>query len=344
MLQLANGQHLLPFYLERGFSSTRVWPYNASNCGGEHFCVAQIGVGAYGNLFWHDPGELLLTMAQAYPYLDAQLQADVRAYVAAEMKRYPPLLDLPYGGAWLTQGVARERYEVPFRSQLNNWPPVGANISAIYAVWLWAKNSGDWAYACASWPQAKALFNARRGTMRFYSDIAGAIGYARLARALRERACAGVMEADVSAGVSTAVSAMSAGMGPTNFDAYAKRAERDYLDPRDLPTGYSLPVFFGMTPEVGRFLREQTGGAALNYLNGKQTGNGVLWWYLTRAGVHAEHGETSFLLPWTGWSHFLARAYIAGDTQANLRKWLDRPWTVGDLYSIQKIVATIHAR
>lgn len=344
MLQLANGQHLLPFYLERGFSSTRVWPYNASNCGSETFCMAHIGVGAQGSVFWHDPGEFLLTMAQAYPYLDAQLQADVRAYVAAETRRYPPLLDLPYGSVWLTQGAARERYEVPFRSQLNNWPPVGANISAIYAVWLWAKNTGDWAYACAHWPQAKMLFSARRGTMRFYSDIAGAIGYARLARTLRERACAGVTEADVSAGVSAAVSAMSAGMGPVNFNAYARRAEHDYLDPRDIPTGYSVPVFFGMTPEVGRFIRDQTGGAALSYLNSKQTGNGVLWWYLTRVGVHAERGETSFLLPWTSWSHFLARAYIAGDSQANLRRWLDRPWTVGDLYSIQKIVATIHAR
>ncbi len=343
MLQLANGQHLLPFYLERGFSSTRVWPYNASNCGSEP-CVAHIGVGANGNVFWHDPGEFLLTMAQAYPYLDAKLQSEVRTYVAAEMGRYPPLRDLPYNNVWLTQGVARERYEVPFRGQLNNWPPVGTNISAIYAVWLWAKNTGDWTYACMNWPQAKALFSARKGTMRFYADIAGAIGYVRLARALRECACPGVGEADVLAGVSAAVSAMSAGMGAANFNAYAGRAERDYLDPRDLPTGYSLPVFFGMTPEVGRFLREQTGGAALRYLNSKQTDNGALWWYLTRVGVHAERGETSFLLPWTGWSHFLARAYIAGDSGADLRKWLDRPWTVGDLYSIQKIVATIHAR
>jgi hypothetical protein len=344
MLQLANGQHLMPIYMERGFSKPVVWPYNSGNCDGASFCMTQIEYASRGNVFWHDPGELLLTMAQAYPYLDAALQGDVRAYMSAEMGRYPPLVNQEYGGSWMTQGVARERYAVPFRNQLNNWPPVGANFSAIYAVWLWSKNTGDWTYACTTWPQAKALFNARRNTIRFYSDIAGAIGYARLAKALRERNCAGVTDADYTTGLNAAVAALTAGQGAANFNLYAQRAENDYLDPRDIASGFSAPVFFGMTPEIGRFLREQTGDAATAYLTTKQTGDGVIWWYITRVGVHAEDGETSFMLPWTGWSHFLARAYVAGDAQADLRKWLDRPWAVGDPYSIQKIVATIHAR
>ena len=66
-------------------------------------------------------------------------------------------------------------------------------------------------------------------------------------------------------------------------------------------------------------------------------------WYFTKGGVQGEEGETSYLGPQTAWSHFLARAYITKDTNATLRKWLDRPWTKGDLYSIQKIVAAIQA-
>lgn len=348
MLQLANGQHLLPFYFERGMSKQFVWPYNSDNCGGTP-CVAEIGYtasGVSGNAVWHDPGELLYTLAAAYPYLDSGLQAQVRAYMAAEMNRYPPLQNLPYSDPnrdWLRQGVARERYEVPMRGQLNNWPPVAANASALYALWLWSKNTNDWSYACNNWNAAKSLFNARRSSVRYYADIAGLIGYARLAQGLRARNCAGVTSADYDAGFQAALNALQAGAGAANFNTYRARADRDYLDPRDIVSGWSAPVFFGLTPEVGRYLREQTGGAAASYLIALQSGDGVQWWYLTRVGVHAEEGETSYLTPLTGWSHFLGRAYVVGDSQATLARWLDRPWTTGDLYSLQKIVATIHA-
>ncbi len=49
------------------------------------------------------------------------------------------------------------------------------------------------------------------------------------------------------------------------------------------------------------------------------------------------------MAPIAAWSHFMAHAYLLGDSQETLRKYLDRPWGKGDLYSIQKIVATIHA-
>lgn len=312
-------------------------------------CVAEIGYtsgGVSGNTVWHDPGELLYTLAAAYPYLDSGLQAQVRAYMAAETNRYPPLQNLPYGDSnrdWLRQGVARERYEVPLRGQLNNWPPVAANASTLYALWLWSKNINDWSYACNNWSAARSLFNARRNSVRYYADIAGLIGYARLAQGLRARNCAGVTSADYDAGYQAALAALQAGAGAANFNTYRARADNDYLDPRDIVSGWSAPVFFGLTPEVGRYLREQTGGAAAACLVALQSGNGVQWWYLTRVGVHAEEGETSYLSPLAGWSHFLGRAYVVGDTQATLMRWLDRPWTTGDLYSLQKIVATIHA-
>jgi hypothetical protein len=64
---------------------------------------------------------------------------------------------------------------------------------------------------------------------------------------------------------------------------------------------------------------------------------------MTRAGVHAEYGETSFVAPNAAWSHFLAHAYLLADRQQTLRQYIDRPWAVGDLFSIQKLVATISA-
>ncbi|MBE0696988.1 MAG: DUF11 domain-containing protein [Anaerolineaceae bacterium] len=39
----------------------------------------------------------------------------------------------------------------------------------------------------------------------------------------------------------------------------------------------------------------------------------------------------------------MAHAYLIGDKRDTLTTWLDRPWGKADLYSIQKIVATIQA-
>lgn len=324
--------HLMPFYLERGFSNSALWPYNVY----EDAPPPNVAYINTGNVYWHDPGELLYSMALAYPYLDASLQAQVRTYMAGEMERYPPLQNLGccQGPNWLSNGAPRERYTVPFRSQLNAWPPPAPSFSVIYALWLWSKNTGDWSYAQSRWSKITALFNARRNQMLFYADIAGAIGYYRLADRFGDAAAK-------QAGLQAAVNAMQAGL---NFAAYRQRAENMYQDPREMPTGWYTPAFFGLTPEVGLYLREQVGSQAREYLLSKESGNGLRWWYLTRAGAHAETGETSFVAPNAAWSHFLAHAYILADSQETLRTWLDRPWGRGDLYSIQKIVATIHAQ
>jgi uncharacterized repeat protein (TIGR01451 family) len=332
-LVTANG-HLMPLYIERGFTTPLLWPYDVppGKTG-----LPSVSYDNHGNVYWQDPGELLYAMALAYPYLDAALQTQVKMYMAAEMNRYPPLQDslgCCLAPDWLAKGTAREGYAVPFRNQLNSWPPSAASMSNLYALWLWSKNTSDWSYAQSHWSEATSLFNARRGNMTdYYSDIAGAMGYARMAQHFGNASA-------YDAGTQAAVGAMQAGKNITTYIDYARN---QYLDPRDQSTGWYLPVFFGMTPEVGLYLREQTNGGAQSYLASREEGDGLRWWYLTRAGAHAEVGETSYVAPNAAWAHFLAHAYIAGDKQETLRQWLDRPWGRGDLYSIQKTVATLHA-
>jgi hypothetical protein len=214
---------------------------------------------------------------------------------------------------------------------LNNWPPPAPNISVIYGLWLWSKNTGDWSYAQSHWTEVKNLFNSRRTSIQYYADIAGAIGYARLAAHFG-------FTADYQAGLDAAVSAMQQGL---NFDTFLQRANSQY---EETATGWSMPVFYGLTPEVGLYLREQFAGQPANQVTVKENiDDGVRWWYLTRPGAHGERDEISYLLPSMAWSHFLAHAYIIGDKQATLKKWLDRPWGLGDLYAIQKIVSAIQA-
>jgi len=327
---IQDNAHLLPMYLMRGFSESQLWPYNTSNPPG----IPKVTYLNHGNAYWHDPGELLYTMALAYPYLDAALQADVEAYMTDEMERYHPLENLPYNDLpWLKNGLPRESYDIPFRDNLANWPPPAANLSTLYSLWLWSKNTGDWSYAVAHWTEVKALFESRRNSIEYYADISGVIGYARLAQQLGHTA-------EYQDAVQTALNALQDG---TNFELYRARAAHDYPDPRVMETGWSMPVLFGLTPEVGLFLREQTGGQAATHVLSLENNDGLRWWYLTRAGVQAEIGETSYLAPDSAWSHFLAHAYILQEDPDTLRGWLDRPWAVGDLYSIQKLSATLQA-
>jgi hypothetical protein len=206
-------------------------------------------------------------------------------------------------------------------------------LAALYAVWRWVEATSDIGFAQAQWPAARTLFAARKAGSTAYADIAGSIGYARLATRLGDTAAAAEGEA-------AAVEAMTRGL---DFDAFHRWADATFKDPRDVTTGWSLPVFFGLTREVGRYLQEWLGAPATSLLRSREEGDGLRWWYLTRAGVHAEIGETSYLAPWAAWSHFLAHAYVAGAPRYELEKWLDRPWGRGDLYSIQKLVATLEA-
>lgn len=332
---VSTNDHLMPLYLQRGFSEPYLWPYESPSSPS----LPVVTYNSNGNIYWHNPGDLLYAMAMAYPYLDATLQASVKSYMAAEMNRYPPLQSLGCCSgtgtpAWLKQGVARETYPVPFRNSLNSWPPANASLSTLYGLWLWSKNTGDWSYAQNHWADITAVYNAGSGNaIDYYADISGIMGYARLAQHFGNTTAFNQAQ-------TLAMTALTSGLNLSSRTTYANG---QYLDPRGLPTGWSMPALFGLTPEVGLYLREQTNGQAQTYISSLESGNGVRWWYLTRGGVQAEEGETSYMSPDTAWSHFLAHAYVIGDTRSNLIKWLDRPWTKGDLYSIQKIVATIQA-
>ncbi|MBC7226327.1 MAG: PQQ-binding-like beta-propeller repeat protein [Thermoflexales bacterium] len=321
------GGHLLPYFLERGFTTEMLFP------GDTLYPEEPPGLAAChpGNIYWFDPGELVYTLSIAYPYLSSDLQSRVQSYLSAEMARYPPLEPLPWPPEWLTNGVARETYPVSFRP--NCWPPPEPPLSTLYALWAYARYTGDWAYVQNRWSQIDALFDRKKGSIDSYAAISGAIGYARIARQLGRTA-------DAAEGEQVAVQAMTRGL---NFQQFLTTANARYPDPRDQRTGWRAPVFFGLVPEVGRYISDTNRITATAYLNDLTDSDGVFLWYITRLGLQAEIGESSFHGPDLAWSVFLAKAYVEGAGRSTLRRYLDRPWGLGDVYYLQKLVATIEA-
>lgn len=321
--------HLIPFFLERGFTSPQAIPGDSAH--------PEDGLCSFnpGNVYWFDPGELVYTLSIAYPYLSPGLQSQVRSYLQAEMERYPPLERLPYPGSasWLVNGTRRETYPVTILP--NNWPPPAPPLETLYALWTYAEATGDWAYLQQRWSAIDALFDARKNQVDSYARIAGAIGYARIASHLGHSTAA-------QEGANVAVSAMAAG---TNFATFLSRANGRYPDAR--PNSYEgtrAPVFYGLTPDVGRYLQDYVGPTVEAYLDAFTARyDGDYLWYLTRLGAQVDPGESSFHGPELAWSIFLAKAYARNTSGWQLRPYLDRPWGLGDLYYIQKLVATIEA-
>jgi len=315
--------HLLPFVLERGFTDHQTFP------GDSLYPADGLVICQPGNSYWFDPGELIYTLSAAYPYLTPTLQSKVRTYLAGEMSRYPPLQRL--GDNWQTVGVRRESYPVAFTP--NCWPPPVPPLSTLYGLWAYARYTGDWSYLQSHWNEIDTLFDSKKGNVDTYAGISGAIGYARIARQLGKTAAA-------SEGETVAVQAMTSGK---NFNTFLAAANARCPDPRRRYTGLRAPVFFGLVPEVGRYLSDTNRLTATAYLNDITDADAMFLWYLTRLGLQAELGESSFNPPETAWSIFLAKAYVQGASATQLRIYLDRPWGLGDLYYIQKLVATIES-
>jgi uncharacterized repeat protein (TIGR01451 family) len=326
---IVNAGHMAPFFIERGFTSGYGIPGDSA-----HPEDGLVKFGPAGNVYWFDPGELIYTLSMAYPYLSSGLKSQVRSYLQAEMARYPPLEPLPYPGSstWLVDGVRRERYSMTV--EVNCWPPPAPPLSTLYALWTYADATGDWDYLESHWPQIKALFDSRKGNVDSYTAISGAIGYARIAAHLGH-------PEEAQEGENVAVAGMTAGQ---DFAAFLETANARYPDPRGRTTGLRAPVFFGLVPELGHYLRDTNEDSATAYLDALiDYYDGQYLWYLTRRGAQDGLEESSFHGPELAWSAFLAKAYIQGTDRAELLRYLDRPWGLGDLYYLQKLVAAIEA-
>ena len=324
---IVDAGHLAPFYMERGFTTGHGVPGDST-----HPEDGLVTFGPAGNVYWFDPGELVYTLSLAYPHLSTTLQNQVRSYLRNEMNRYSPLEPLPWPAqtTWLAEGTRRETYSVTILP--NVWPPPAPPLSTLYGLWTYADVTGDWDYLESHWSQIKALFDDKKDEVDSYAAIGGAIGYARIAGHLGHTA-------EAQEGEAVAVAAMTAGQ---DLAAFVRIANERYPDPRNQTTGLRAPVFFGLTPEVGQFLRETNSDAVTAYLDAlTDYYDGQFLWYLTRLGVQKEIGESSFHGPELAWSVFLAKAYVQEADRAELRNFLDRPWGLGDLYYLQKLVATI---
>lgn len=344
--KMIDAGHLTPFFIQKN-----------------HFTPVGVRGGKFPDgsmIYWYHTGELLRTIGEAYPYLTDSLKTKAKAYINEEIAAKDPF-DYIYPCCSLFENRVFRNPDPPQflkDGDLNCWPYIpwlndeatqGIILETLYDLWVYSYNTNDWSYITSNWQKLVDAYNSHKNRVDSYGALGGIIGFARIAQHLGKTS-----QANEAANIATNA------MTNNSFNTFLATAIARYPDARSFPKqiGERIPVFFNLTPSAGRFLADHKKTEIASYLNfqwnlGCDFDAANQWcalpiqadfmWYITQVGVQADSGETNFNGPEIAWSVFLAQAYALQKSQAELRKYLDIPWAVGDLYFIDKLVATIEA-
>ncbi|MDD2823347.1 MAG: PQQ-binding-like beta-propeller repeat protein [Candidatus Daviesbacteria bacterium] len=321
-----------------------------------------IGLGGNPLIFYSSPVETIYTLSAAYPYLSPGLKTAVSNYLKNEISSYPPHSSSFYpvtnpngnaaGNISQLPGARRE-YFIPNPNEnfsywhkdppaSNTWVAPRVNPAALYAIWIYSQNTGDWAYATSSYNDLRTIYtNLKTAGITTYSDLSGAIGFARIAQHLGNTA-------DYNDALAFAETGFASGV---NFNQFLTNAKTKFPNAFNLDNpldyGYTTPIFmFQRNPvgllfsrEVGSFLKDNAAAQAGAYASKILTDVPMGW--LNSSAI--SWSESSYASPEISWTYFMLKAYVEGNSATQLKSYLDKPDRKGDLLYMQKLVAAIEA-
>jgi hypothetical protein len=174
--------------------------------------------------------------------------------------------------------------------------------------------------------------HARDEAERLTGDLAGLIGFVRLARS----AMIGDQQAE-RRGLDRLRQVLELRV---NLDRVNPRV----LEPTDSTTARlhaaKLARYCGLVPEVGAALARHTGGAAAKRLASAR-GSRPGWWLA--AGDRLIGGENYCSPPHLSRALFAGAALVEGVPAAELAGWVDVPWCAADLYFVEKAALALRA-
>jgi len=299
--------------------------------------------------YFDNPGDTLLALSRAYPYLSPQLQAQTKAYLQTEFQTYfDPVAYATIGWA---NGAAREAMPLPpeVAADAANFPArqsAGPRFSwsypqhNFYALWKYAKlfpEQIEPSYAVAKSkievpvPQTPVedYFDQRPYELNAY--IAGYIGFLEL------QSLAGMDTVDVQlrSQVNNELNRLLDLRRTTfNKDTY-------YVDVAYHKRHLNISRnFIYLVPELGEYMHDTILAEASSAISEYEYI--AQYWFVTRYNAVVDEGSMANLYDSTALFH--AKAYILGETRDELSKYLDVPaFQVGDLFYINNLVTTIEA-
>jgi len=273
-----------------------------------------------------DPAETLLALALAYPHVDSDLQAGIRAYVEQwGLAGDPP--DKPSAGA------VRSYYDIQPEKLFRLMDDiVRSDVARLYPSWLWTHVTGDWSNIEHNWPRWKVRVDRPANKMEEdcrNGHVAGLIAYCRMAEHMKDQ------------------DAVAKGLDATR-KAVRERLHYEFAHPRGgviaaVPVSRSIFARWRhLTPEVGRILAHYA-EPTHKHLMGVYVDYHRPTWSLAWGVETMWRNESPFALPTMSAEIFAAKAWILGEPTERLVRVVDIPWCRADLFHIQKLVACVEA-
>ncbi|MCA9962105.1 MAG: PQQ-like beta-propeller repeat protein [Anaerolineales bacterium] len=303
--------------------------------------------------YWSNPGETLVILLEALPYLSPSLQQSVRTYLQSEFTNYPPYQYNHIG--W--SGAAREIFDVPPEANISGnlnpqnknftyknsggWEGVGVwgrNPYAFYALWKYAEAFGNAGTILnnaddAFWEEfndrpADSLLTKMPHVHNAY--IAGMWGFLEL-QSLAGVSPSSQVQNELNRLLNLRVNTF------TKDSAYAPYG-RDNTVKAYCRTLNIANNFMFMVPELAAHLRTHKLNAVQTAVSDYET-LAPNWFVTLNTDGFAENAVNTL---YDTYGLFLAKALILGESGAELERYLDVPaFPVGDLYYVQKLVWTL---
>lgn len=281
-----------------------------------------------------DPTETLLTLALAYPHVDEGLQRATVRYVD-QLRGTGGPLDGLVGRDTVdpADGAIRSFYDIVPEKLFHVMDDmVRSGVARLYPLWLWAHVSGDWQRIEKDWNRLRSL--ADRPANKMEEDcrngyLAGLIACCRMAAHMGDR------------------EALADSLNRTR-SALRERLAYESAHPNgglisQVPVSRSiLARWRHLTPEVGRFLATYA-GPTHRHLMDVYVDYHRPTWHIAWGVESMWRNESAFALPTMAAEVFAARAWVLGESQDELARFLDLPWCRADLFYIQKLVLCIAA-
>jgi len=329
-----------------------------------HLAPARIMIGEWPVLYaWGNPADVVYALAAAYPYFASDPilpQASIQAYMDQEMQSYP-LWNVGFKDS--NQGTNPDPYLVGQRESVDCYSgKCDPKLWNLYALWLYAENTGNWNSISTNWTSINSLYTALKNTSApTYEDLAGVIGVARMAQHIGQTSDAATLASNWMSTLSSFATGRTNSRTRYNLGSWVNFGPLPYAEIEDSgdPTcpGNRPPVLFHLTPEIARFIDENGSlrADAIAYFNdieSLQPG-----WFVNKAnfdwkvfpsscGTAGANEDATFPPVYLSWM-FPTQAWVVGGFTLpgdQLKPLVDGPYNpVGDLDYLNRLVTWYEA-